>query len=43
MPVAVLVSSIAVEYEIALNFATTTVFFSPPCSLPTPTLLLSLV
>ncbi len=43
MPVAVLVSIIAIEYEIAPNFVTTTVFFSTLCSLPTLTLLLSLV
>ncbi len=43
MPVAVLVSIIAMEYEVAPEFVTTTVFFSTLCSLLTLTVLLSVV
>lgn len=43
MPAAVLVSIVAIEYEIAPSFVTSTVFFSTLLSVPTLTLLLSLV
>ena len=43
MPVAVLVSIVAIEYQVAPAFVTSVVFFSTVCSLPTLTLLLYLV
>jgi predicted permease len=43
MPAAVLVSIIALEYRIAPEFVVTSVFFSTLASLPTLTVLLSLV
>ena len=43
MPVAVLVSIVSIEYDVAPDFVTSTVFFSTLCSLPTLTLLLAIV
>lgn len=43
MPAAILVSIIAIEYDVAPGFATGAVFFSTVVSLPTLTVLLSLV
>lgn len=43
MPVAVLVSIVSIEYQVAPRFVTSVVFFSTICSLPTLTVLLALV
>ena len=43
MPVAVLVSIVSIEYEVAPDFVTAVVFLSTVCSLPTLTFLLSIV
>ena len=43
MPAAVLVSIIAIEHDVAPNFVTTAVFFSTLMSLPTLTVLLTLI